>query len=134
VDQEPVRGGFRAGRSGHRGPETTSQGLNREQAAQAVADYVRSKRYPEGARTAEIQDLGGGINKNNAGKLLRKLLDQLRIVRIKNLGGDQKNTKRWWAVPTSPLPGAWPVTFTHEVRTKLRNGEPIEQVIPDWKP
>ena len=34
------------------------------------------------------RNLGGGIHKNNAGQLLAKLLDQLRIVRIKNLPDD----------------------------------------------
>jgi len=97
-----------------------------------IVEYVRGKPYPEGATSAEIQDLGEGIGRNNAGKLLRKLLEQLRVVRIKNRPGDPPNTKRWWVWLPNPAALA-PAAFTDEVQGRLRNGEPIEDVLPGWK-
>jgi hypothetical protein len=89
---------------------------------------------PDGPRGGLARNLGGGINKNSAGKLLRKLQDQLRVVRIKNRPGDAKNTKRWWVWPPNPAAALAPAAFTDEVKGRLRDGEPIEKVLPDWKP
>ena len=80
------------------------------------------------------RNLGGGVHTNTAGQLLRKLLENLRVVRIRNRPGDAKRTKRWWVWPPNPAAALAPVAFTDEVKGRLRNGEPIEEVIPDWKP
>ena len=119
--------------------EATLQGQQQEvkeiqlvKQLERIMKYITSKPCMPGVTSKEIESLGAGINKNTASKLLNELLDRLLIVRTHRLPADAPNTRRWtwldqkWLmVPNTP--------FTDEVKSNLRGGKEIQDLLPDWK-
>jgi hypothetical protein len=91
------------------------RGSNRE----AIRVYLQTR--PEGTLRAEIADgAGSGVNKNNFGPLLARMLREQVVVRCR-LPGDKANTKRWRLWPAGPL--------TLAQAERLPQGVPAEDIL-----
>jgi hypothetical protein len=122
-------------RSGSKAIEAVNQAVHEAKTAKKEADLEEKQRSvleavktrPAGALQRELADIAG-INPSAIGPLLQALLQKQAIVRTK-WPGDKESWRRW-----KPWPLCLPIARGEEHKVEfLRQGQPLEEVFPDWK-